>query len=178
MSDIVIIFAHSDFLRSRVNKAMLQAVRGMFGVKIRDLYELYPDFYIDVKAEQKAIADAKMIVLQHPLHWYSCPSLMKEWMDSVLQQGWAYGENGTALKGKRLLSAISAGGPQESYHIKGYNNHSVETLLLPFAQTARLCGMEYKNPLLFFSSGSASDEQIKEHVQTYQSMLTETCCGA
>ena len=41
--------------------------------------------------EQAALADAELIVWQHPIQWYSMPALMKLWVDEVLAFGWAYG---------------------------------------------------------------------------------------
>ena len=53
--------------------------------------------------------------MQHPFYWYSTPALVKQWEDLVLEHGWAYGSQGHALRGKRLLSIISAGGRAEAY---------------------------------------------------------------
>ncbi len=65
------------------------------GVEVRDLYALYPDYLIDVAAEQAALAPARLVVWQHPIHWYGMPPLMKLWLDEVFAFGWAYGPGGT-----------------------------------------------------------------------------------
>ena len=62
-----------------------------------DLYEAYPDFHIDVEREKALLEEYPRIVWQHPFYWYSTPSLMKEWFDTVLQYGWAYGKGASAL---------------------------------------------------------------------------------
>jgi len=36
---------------------------------------------------------AKLVVWQHPIHWYGMPPLLKLWLDEVLAFGWA----GTSL---------------------------------------------------------------------------------
>ncbi|MCP0855302.1 NAD(P)H-dependent oxidoreductase, partial [Salmonella enterica subsp. enterica serovar Give] len=36
-------------------------------VEMRSLYHLYPDFNIDVAAEQEALSRASLIVWQHPM---------------------------------------------------------------------------------------------------------------
>ncbi len=61
-----------------------------------------PDFNIDINAEQRALERADLVVLQHPMQWYSFPPLLKLWIDKVLEHGWAYGHDGNALVGKRL----------------------------------------------------------------------------
>ena len=90
--------------QSRVNRRMLRAAQAS-GVIVRDLYRLYPDYLIDVAAEQALLAQAKLVVWQHPVHWYHMPPLMKLWVDEVLAFGWAYGPGGTALRGKDLWLA-------------------------------------------------------------------------
>ena len=39
------------------------------GVEIRSLYQLYPDFNIDIAAEQDALARADLIIWRHPMQW-------------------------------------------------------------------------------------------------------------
>jgi glutathione-regulated potassium-efflux system ancillary protein KefF len=89
---------------------MLEQVRTLENVEIRSLYQLYPDFNIDIAAEQEALSRADLIVWQHPMQWYSTPPLLKLWIDKVFSHGWAYGHNGNALKGKSLMWAVTTGG--------------------------------------------------------------------
>lgn len=84
-------------------------------ITFRDLYELYPDFNINIKAEQSMLLAHDIIIWQHPFYWYSCPPLMKKWIDLVLEYGWAYGANGDQLKGKSFLNAITSAGNFEAY---------------------------------------------------------------
>ena len=53
-----------------------------------------------------------LIVLMHPIQWYSMPALLKLWLDEVLTYGWAYGPGGSALKGKDLWLVATTGGPE------------------------------------------------------------------
>lgn len=94
---------------------MLRQASNNPDVVIRSLYDLYPDFNIDVQAEQQALEQAELLVLQHPLYWYSCPPLLKLWIDKVFTQGWAYGKGATALKGKSLLWAVTTGGEHDQF---------------------------------------------------------------
>src|SRR4051794_12125028 len=89
--DVLVIVAHPQLEQSRANRLMMRSARSVPGVQVRDLYARYPDYLIDVEAEQAALAAAKLIVWQHPIHWYSMPPLMKLWLDEVLTYGWAYG---------------------------------------------------------------------------------------
>ncbi len=82
---------------SRVNRAMVHAARSLPNVTVHDLYETYPDFHIDVPREQALMQAADLIVFQHPIQWYGMPSLLKEWVDAVLEVGWAYGQGSAAI---------------------------------------------------------------------------------
>lgn len=73
---------------------------------ISNITELYPDGNIEVAAEQKKLLDADTIILQFPIMWYSCPSVMHKWMEEVLAYGFAYGHGGDKLKGKRLIASL------------------------------------------------------------------------
>ena len=101
---ILIIYAHPYPQHSHANKRMLEQVRTLDNVEIRSLYQLYPDFNIDIAAEQDALSRADLIIWQHPMQWYSTPPLLKLWIDKVFSHGWAYGHNGNALKGKSLTA--------------------------------------------------------------------------
>jgi len=138
---VLVLYAHPRPELSRVNQAMAEAVRELDRVTVRDLYALYPDYEIDVGAEQKLLSEADLLVLHHPLQWYSGPPILKEWIDRVLERGWAYGHGGTALRGKRVLSAVSTGGKLEAYQREGFHGYTVSDFLRPYVRTATLCGI-------------------------------------
>jgi glutathione-regulated potassium-efflux system ancillary protein KefG len=146
MRRILILFAHPVLERSRVNRRLVDAVAGLDGVKVHDLYEVYPTLDINVKYEQALLVEHDVIVFQHPFYWYSCPAILKEWQDHVLEHGWAYGAGGTQLRGKITFNAITTGGPEHAYHKGGYNRFTIRELLAPWDQTAFLCGMRYLAP--------------------------------
>jgi glutathione-regulated potassium-efflux system ancillary protein KefG len=98
--------------------------------------------------------------------------MLKEWQDLVLEHGWAYGSKGTALQGKKLMSAISTGGGQEAYQKAGYNRFTVQELLAPIAQTAYLCGMEYLPPFVVHGVHRMTPEQIRSHGQRYRDLIS------
>jgi glutathione-regulated potassium-efflux system ancillary protein KefG len=169
---VLILFAHPAFQKSRINRRLLRAVQGLQNVRIHDLYEEYPDFQIDVEREQKLLLDHDIIVLQHPFFWYSSPALLKEWEDLVLEYGFAYGLGGTMLAGKRILSAITTGGPETAYRRAGYNYFTIREFLTPFEQTARLCHMEYLPPFVVFGSLKLVDEQaLTDRATAYRRVI-------
>ena len=173
MASVLVLYAHPAPHKSRINRRLVAAAREVEGVTFRDLYELYPDFLIDVEEEQRLLAEHDVIVLQHPFYWYSAPALVKEYLDLVLTYGWAYGEGGTALKGKIMLQAISAGGPEEVYGPQGRNRFTIRQLLAPFDQTAHLCGMRDLAPHVIHGANQLADAAgIQPHVQRFTRLLT------
>ena len=146
MRRILVLFAHPVLERSRVNRRLVEAIRDIEGVRVHDLYEEYPTLAIDVQREQALLLEHDVLVFQHPFYWYSCPAILKEWQDLVLEHGWAYGVGGTKLRGKITLNAITTGGPATAYQKGGYNRFSVRELLSPWDQTAHLCGMRFLAP--------------------------------
>ena len=102
------------------------------GVTVHRVYEAYPNEEIDVAAEQELIEQHDRIVLQFPFYWYSTPSLLKKWEDTVLTYGWAYGSTGNKLHGKELMLAVSLGAPEASYTPDGEFTYTLAELLRPF----------------------------------------------
>jgi glutathione-regulated potassium-efflux system ancillary protein KefF len=149
----------------------LEAVAAPRRIEVRDLYALYPDYLIDVAAEQAALAAAKLVVWQHPIHWYGMPPLLKLWLDEVLAFGWAYGPGGTAVRGKDLWLAATTGGTETSYRPESYNRYFFDAFLPPYEQTAALCGMRFLPPLLLHGAHKAGEAELAAHAERYVSHL-------
>ena len=147
--DIVVLAAHPDLGRSHTTRTMIDALRASpvaDRVDLRDLYRLYPDFHVHIDAEQRALSAARLVVMLHPIYWYSMPALQKLWLDEVTHLGWAYGPGGTALHGKDFWLVASTGGGADAYAPGGHNHHPIDEFLLPYRQSARTCGMNYLPP--------------------------------
>ena len=129
--------------------ACCEAARGVPGVDVQDLYAALSRLrHRRRRRTGAACAAAPLLVLLHPIQWYSMPALMKLWLDEVLTHGWAYGHQGTALQGKDLWLVATTGGPEASYHPQGYNRYFFDAFLPPYEQTAALCGMRFLPPLV------------------------------
>ena len=161
MARVLIVFAHPALEKSRVHRRLVASVPHDDRVTFHDLYEQYPAFDIRIEHEQRLLLEHDVIVLQHPLYWYSGPPLLKEWLDLVLEHGWAYGSEGDALDGKVMLQAISAGGQASAYCEEGYNRYTIRQYLRPFEGTARLCGMRYLPPWVVFGTHRLAEADIE-----------------
>ena len=173
MRKVLINFAHPARSRSKINSALCTAVEGLEAVTINDLYAAYPDFLIDVKREQMLCETHDVIVFQHPFYWYSTPAIMKEWLDLVLEHGWAYGTHGNALKGKLFLQAISAGGDDSTYQKDGYNEFTLAELTSPYRATAKLCKMDWLPPFAVLGiHRGLPEEQVAAYAEDYRRAIT------
>jgi glutathione-regulated potassium-efflux system ancillary protein KefF len=181
MSPVLVLTAHPDLRLSRVNRQLLDAAgelaaRSGGALEVRDLYALYPDYLIDVAAEQAACERARLIVWQHPIQWYSMPSLMKLWVDEVLALGWAYGARpdgrpARALAGRDLWLVASTGGPESAYSPSGYNRYFFDAFLPPYEQTAAMCGLRFLPPLLLHGALAAGRDAVEAHAHAYVERL-------
>jgi glutathione-regulated potassium-efflux system ancillary protein KefF len=168
---ILVLYAHPAPHRSRVNRRLAEAARALDGVLVHDLYETYPDFFIDVPREQALLEQAELVVFLHPIRWYSMPSLLKEWTDSVLEAGWAHGPGATALRGKGYWLAVTTGSPEDAYQAGERHGRPFEAYLPPFEQTALLCGMDWWPPHVLHGANGAGEAAIDAHVAAFRARL-------
>jgi glutathione-regulated potassium-efflux system ancillary protein KefF len=173
----LIIHAHPYPQRSLAGRTLLGAVRDLPGVEIRSLYDLYPDFDIDVAAEQAALARAQLVVWLHPLYWYSVPAMLKYWFDVVLLRGWAYGDGGDALAGKHCLWVATTGGGQSSFGESGAHQLPFEEFAAPIRQTAQFCGMVWEPPLALHGVHVVAEDEIAAAAIAFRERLTTWALG-
>jgi len=175
MSDRLVLAAHPDLADSRVTRQLVGRARTADGVALRDLYDLYPDYLVDVAAERAALADARLVVLLHPLHWWGMPALLKLWVDEVLGFGWAYGAPGAgaALAGKHLWLVSSAGSSAASFAADGAQGAPLDAFLLPYRGIARLCGMHWLPPLILHDAHRADAAALRTHAERFSEGLRD-----
>jgi len=170
-TDIYVIAAHPAWRESRVNRPLMEAAKALPRVQVQDLYSSYPDYAIDVTREQAALERARLVVLLHPIQWYSMPALQKLWLDEVLTYGWAYGQDGHALEGKDLWLVATTGGPETSYHPQGYNRYFFDAFLPPYEQSAILCGMRFLPPMVLHAAHRVSTQAVEQHLAIFSQRL-------
>ena len=177
MNRILILFAHPRFEKSRTNRALLKNIERLPGITLNDLYEQYPDFNIDVDREKNLLGAHEIIVWHHPFYMYGAPALLKQWIDLVLEYGWAHGREGDFLKGKTIFTTLTSGGTRESYVTNGYNRYTIGEFLLPFNQTATLCKMTYLPPFAVQGTHMLTEEALERHAELYHNLLGRLARG-
>ena len=177
MNNVLILFAHPRFEKSKTNRALLQGIDHIEGVTLDDLYEQYPDFNIDVDREKELLLRHEVVIWHYPLYMYSAPAMLKQWMDLVLEYGWAHGSQGNTLKDKIVFNALTAGGARESYAINQHNHFTLREFLVPFEQTAALCKMIYLPPFAVHGTHLLSHQQLAAHAALYHQLIGRMVTG-
>jgi glutathione-regulated potassium-efflux system ancillary protein KefG len=174
---ILILFAHPRFERSANNLLLVKQIPAIPEITFHDLYEKYPDFNIDIEKEKRLLTEHQIIIWHHPFYWYSAPPLLKQWIDLVLEFGWAYGPGGVALEGKIIFNSITLGGPRSAYTRSGYNRFTVRELLYPLEQTANLCKMIWLPPFTVHGTHRISEEEKTRTAGQYGILLERFVSG-
>jgi glutathione-regulated potassium-efflux system ancillary protein KefF len=165
---VLVLQAHPYPDRSRANRALAAAIDGLDGVEVRSLYDLYPDYAIDVDVEQEALLRAHTIVWQCPLYWYSAPALLKLWFEKVLAHGWAYGDGGTHLQGKQCLWVVTTGADAQGYAETGSHRYPFEAFIPVMQQTAQFCGMQWLPPIIVHGAHKITKHELDESCTQYR----------
>lgn len=180
MKNILIVSGHPDLKDSVANRTILEETAKLLpNAEIVRLDELYPDFAIDVPAEQARLLRADVIVFQFPLFWYGAPSLLHRWMEKTFTHGFSHGRTGDKLKGKQLVLSFTSGAPEEMYRRGGPQNYPIEDFLPPYKQAANLCGMRwcgfiYSGGLSYANRGDESAlARMKEKAVAHARRLAE-----
>jgi glutathione-regulated potassium-efflux system ancillary protein KefF len=168
---VLVVQAHPYPDRSRANRVLSRAVSGLPNVEVRSLYDLYPDFSIDVPTEQRALLRASTVVWQHPIYWYTAPALLKLWFEKVLTVGWAYGRGGTALHGKQCLWVATTGADERGYSLEGEHQHPFDAFSPVVKQTAQYCGMRWLEPILVHGAHRISLPELDAFGASYRARL-------
>ncbi|WED23434.1 NAD(P)H-dependent oxidoreductase [Vibrio sp. JC009] len=179
MSKVLVISGHPNLAESYTNRVILDELNTQLSdVSVRRLDSLYADSKIDVAAEQKALTEAEVIVLQFPFYWYSVPGLMKTWIDEVMTFNFAFGPEGDKLKGKDFILSFTVGGPQESYQPLGYNHFNIEMFMYPLQQMAYLASMNYHAPvythsMVYIPGVYNTQEEVEERARNHAERLVD-----
>ncbi|WP_238594192.1 NAD(P)H-dependent oxidoreductase [Burkholderia pyrrocinia] len=161
---MLVICGHPDLESSRVNRAVVSALRTDNAITLHILAENFANHQFDVAAEQDRLTHHNRIVLLFPMYWYSCPALMKQWIDDVFTPGFAYARNGDKLRDKEFLVVTTIGAPESAYRASGFNNHTVDELLRPLQQTVCYIRARYLGAFSAYESVFIDDVALVEAV--------------
>jgi putative NADPH-quinone reductase len=178
MKNVLVVLGHSNYDNSLSNRTIVESVGANANVTVRNLSDVSENYNFDVEAEQAAMEAADVVVFQFPFHWYSVPAILKKWLDDVLLYGWAYGEGGDKLAGKKVVVSLTTGGPEEAYVDGGGKGYSVDSFLAPLKGSIGMCNMELAEVLasygMMYVPGFAGDkDEVTAKAKAHAEKLTK-----
>jgi putative NADPH-quinone reductase len=150
-NNILVVSGHTDIKGdSLANKTILEELSKNFlpEAEYNYLSIFNQENHFDLAAEQAKLIKADVIVLQYPVFWYSTPSILSKWFEDVFIYGFSHGDNGEALKGKKLIVSLTTGAPEVAYTAKA--GATIEDLLAPIRQTAGLTQLDYQGHIVTY----------------------------
>ncbi len=181
MSKILVISGHPDLENSTANKKIIENIAKLLPeATIYRLDKEIKNGEFDIEKEQKNLLDYDTYVFVSPFYWYSWSALMKKWVDEVFVFGFAHGETGDKVKGKKILLSFTTGAPENAYTTDGAMKHTVEEFLYPVEGLANLCGMiqlphVYSNGMSYISGVHGKDrlEEVNKKAFKHANKIVE-----
>jgi putative NADPH-quinone reductase len=162
----LIILAHPRYDNSLANKTIIEELKNSGqDHEIRNIHSLYPDYRIDVRAEQEALLRHETILRQYPFYWLNLPAILKHWIDEVFQYQFAYGSQGDKLKGKNLIPSFTVGAAEQEYQLSGKHHMRIFEFCKSLEHTVFYAQMNYIDPVCFFGASLKVEAFTAEEVQ-------------
>lgn len=172
----LVILAHPDIEHSIANQSIITELQHSFSdVEIRDIFQLNPDYKINVKEEQAALLRHNLIILQYPMYWYNMPAILKIWFDQVFTYQFAYGSKGDKLKNKNLLPSLTVGQPKYNFK-KEDHSPLMDSLLMPIKKSAEYAQMNYIEPVILYDISIVSGHtelEIRDKAKNHSEKLID-----
>lgn len=169
----LVIVSHPYPEQSQAIKALQTVAEQRTDVEVRNLEALYGNDLgsFDVAAEQKAHQGVDRVVYLFPVHWFNLTPMLKAYLNQVWAYGWAFGPNGTALKGKEMQVVVTAGATEYTYSDAGLVKSTIDEVLTPMKASALYVGMHFAKPLAFFEAMGVSAERLADFSKTFMNSL-------
>jgi len=157
----LLILAHPYYAQSIANKAIVEElVKTYPDLEVRDIFQLYPDYQINVSAEQEALLRHDTIILQYPMFWFNMPAILKLWFDEVFTYQFAYGSQGDKLKDKKVIISMTVG--QTEANMVSDQENLIDSFLKAVQYSIQYTQMQLSNTFLLYDvsplSGNAESE--------------------
>ena len=145
MSKVLLILSHPNYAESFANKTIVEKIKNLIpDIEIDHLDSLYPEEKIDVKAEQQKLLRNDYIIFQFPMYWHTRPYLLSKWFEVVYEPGFAYGNNGSKLKDKKIIVSMTMENPLK-FHT---GDISLDYIVSPFKATAKFTEQKFHGYVL------------------------------
>ncbi|HIE0669409.1 TPA: NAD(P)H-dependent oxidoreductase [Acinetobacter nosocomialis] len=145
----LLILAHPCYAQSIANKTIVsELVKTYPDLEVRDIFQLYPDYKIDVSAEQEALLRHDAIILQYPMFWFNMPAILKLWFDEVFTYQFAYGSQGDKLKDKKVIISMTVG--QKEANMVNDQENLIDSFLKAVQHSIQYTQMQLSGTFLLY----------------------------
>lgn len=172
----LVLLAHPYFDQSIANKTIIAELSQHHpDIEVRHLHQLYPDYRIDVAAEQAALLRHDSIIVQLPMFWFNMPAILKLWFDEVFTYQFAYGSEGDKLKDKQVIISMTVGQTQANF-TNGQENF-LATFMRAIEQSFAYAQMQVAKELFLYDvspvSGHSQDNIVARATAHSQQLIQE-----
>lgn len=175
----LMILAHPNYKQSIANKTIAETLQqSIDDLELRNIHQLYPNYQIDVEAEQAALLKHDLIILQYPMYWFNMPAILKIWFDEVFTYQFAYGSKGDKLKNKKLLPSLTVGQPERNF--QGDNHLLMDDFMRSIQKSAEYAQMNYLKPVMLYDISIVAGhteleitQQAKAHSQKLHMLIKQ-----
>lgn len=157
----LLILAHPYYTQSIANKTIVnELIKTYPDLEVRDIFQLYPDYKIDVSAEQEALLRHDTIILQYPMFWFNMPAILKLWFDEVFTYQFAYGSQGDKLKDKKVIISMTVG--QKEADMVNDRENLIDSFLKAVQHSIQYTQMHLSSTFLLYDVSPASGHSESE----------------
>lgn len=138
----MVVISHPTIQTSSSQQFFLATVKGEEAVTVRQIDEVWSERrpHFARETEEKALVDSgtERLILQFPMYWYQAPSVMKEWIDTVMSKSAPF-----AKQIKELGIVVTLGVKEEAFRAGGKEQFTISELLRPFQALANAMNWKY-----------------------------------
>jgi NAD(P)H dehydrogenase (quinone) len=120
----------------------------------------------DVLDQQGKVAQADALTFIYPVWWWSCPAILKGWIDRVLSHGFAYkidekGQPEGLLKHKKALLISTTMAMEADYKASGIDDAMKK---VDWATFTFLCGIQNVEHVFLYAAATDAEAR-KKHLE-------------
>lgn len=167
MAKILVINGHPHPERSANNSLLISKLEETYGTDlvVSELAKNYPSWEFDIKAEQKLVENADIIILQFPYYNLYMPALLKKYIEEVWHYGFSHGK-GSKMQGKQIIHSLTLGLGEDVF---GASFSSLTTLFSPMRELMQMFGL----PWYVVYTCKAEPAKMPEHFNKLQKLIEE-----
>ncbi|MCO6524126.1 MAG: NAD(P)H-dependent oxidoreductase [Candidatus Schmidhempelia sp.] len=178
MKKTLLLIAHPCLQESIINKSLIEKLKPLTSdnLIIHNICDSCINNQFDIDREQDRLVASERIIFQFPLYFYTCPAILKKWIEDIFTPGFAYGRKGellgTKLVGKQFSIIVSVGAAESMYTPGGILGVSMHELLKHMQSTIEYIGGIYTYPFYIYEAAFIKEEaKLQDIFECYKDYI-------